>query len=124
MKGEVRDNVKAGVLEPLVSKVKSFKSALEASTSLLRIDDRVRFLRVCGLLAFASRSMLSLTFARRSLSRLNRGDRMMVMDTRVLFLDRQTKKLVAHPSSVDLKASITMFHQSLRSSRVGREGDS
>jgi T-complex protein 1 subunit alpha len=29
-KGEVRDNVKAGVLEPMVSKVKSLKSALEA----------------------------------------------------------------------------------------------
>ena len=42
MKGDVRDNVKAGVLEPLMSKVKSFKSALEACTALLRIDDRVR----------------------------------------------------------------------------------
>lgn len=41
MKGEVRDNVKAGVLEPMVSKVKSLKSALEACTALLRIDDRV-----------------------------------------------------------------------------------
>ena len=41
VKGEVRDNIKAGVLEPMVSKVKSFKSALEASTALLRIDDRV-----------------------------------------------------------------------------------
>ena len=41
-KGEVRDNVKAGVLEPMVSKVKSLKSALEACTALLRIDDRVR----------------------------------------------------------------------------------
>lgn len=42
MKGEVRDNVKAGVLEPMLSKVKSLKSALEACTALLRIDDRVR----------------------------------------------------------------------------------
>ena len=41
-KGEVRDNIKAGVLEPSTSKIKSFKSALEASTALLRIDDRVR----------------------------------------------------------------------------------
>ncbi|KDE04440.1 T-complex protein 1 subunit alpha [Microbotryum lychnidis-dioicae p1A1 Lamole] len=40
-KGELRDNVQAGVLEPMVSKVKSFKSALEASTALLRIDDRI-----------------------------------------------------------------------------------
>lgn len=42
-KGEVRDNIKAGVMEPMISKVKSFKSALEAATSLLRIDDRVSF---------------------------------------------------------------------------------
>jgi len=42
MKGEVRDNVKAGVLEPMISKIKSLKSALEACTALLRIDDRVR----------------------------------------------------------------------------------
>ncbi|GAA5848165.1 hypothetical protein JCM8547_004429 [Rhodosporidiobolus lusitaniae] len=40
-KGEVRDNVKAGVLEPMVSKIKSLKSALEACTALLRIDDRI-----------------------------------------------------------------------------------
>nr|AQT40871.1 T-complex protein 1 subunit alpha [Glaciozyma antarctica] len=40
-KGEVRDNIKAGVLEPSTSKIKSFKSALEASTALLRIDDRI-----------------------------------------------------------------------------------
>lgn len=40
-KGELRDNIKAGVLEPMISKIKSLKSALEACTSLLRIDDRV-----------------------------------------------------------------------------------
>lgn len=39
MKGEVVDNVKMGVLEPTISKVRSLKSALEAATSLLRIDD-------------------------------------------------------------------------------------
>lgn len=39
----MRDNIKAGVLEPMISKIKSFKSALEASTALLRIDDRVSF---------------------------------------------------------------------------------
>lgn len=43
MKGEVRDNIKAGVLEPTVSKVRSLKSALEAATSLLRIDDGTCF---------------------------------------------------------------------------------
>ncbi|KAL7410693.1 putative t-complex protein 1 alpha subunit (tcp-1-alpha) [Mrakia frigida] len=42
MKGEVIDNVKAGVLEPTISKVRSLKSALEAATSLLRIDDAIQ----------------------------------------------------------------------------------
>ncbi|KAJ1032755.1 hypothetical protein NDA16_000776 [Ustilago loliicola] len=41
LNGQVRDNLKAGVLEPTVSKVRSFKSALEAATSLLRIDDAI-----------------------------------------------------------------------------------
>ncbi|CAO1618678.1 unnamed protein product [Parajaminaea phylloscopi] len=38
LNGQVRDNLRAGVLEPTVSKVRSLKSALEAATSLLRID--------------------------------------------------------------------------------------
>ncbi|CDZ97282.1 t-complex protein alpha subunit (tcp-1-alpha) [Phaffia rhodozyma] len=42
MKGEVRDNLKAGILEPTISKVRSLKSALEAATSLLRIDDAIQ----------------------------------------------------------------------------------
>lgn len=37
LRGEVRDNVRAGVLEPAVSKIRSLKSSLEAATSLLRI---------------------------------------------------------------------------------------
>jgi T-complex protein 1 subunit alpha len=41
LKGEVRDNLKAGVLEPTVSKVKSMKAAIEAATALLRIDDSI-----------------------------------------------------------------------------------
>jgi len=41
LKGEVRDNVRAGVLEPTVSKIRSLKSSLEAATSLLRIDDAI-----------------------------------------------------------------------------------
>jgi TCP-1/cpn60 chaperonin family len=41
LNGEVRDNVKAGVLEPTVSKVRSLKSAFEAAVSLLRIDDAI-----------------------------------------------------------------------------------
>lgn len=36
LEGTVKDNVKAGVLEPSMSKIRSFKSALEAATSLLR----------------------------------------------------------------------------------------
>ena len=41
LNGEVRDNVKAGVLEPTMSKVRSLKSAFEAAVSLLRIDDAI-----------------------------------------------------------------------------------
>ena len=39
--GTVRDNLRAGVLEPTVSKVRSLKSSLETATSLLRIDDAI-----------------------------------------------------------------------------------
>ncbi|KAI6109774.1 T-complex protein 1 [Pisolithus sp. B1] len=42
LKGDVRDNVSAGVLEPTLSKVKSLKSAYEAAISLLRIDDAIQ----------------------------------------------------------------------------------
>ncbi|KAH9842894.1 T-complex protein 1 [Rhodofomes roseus] len=42
LKGEVRDNVTAGILEPTVSKVRSLKSAFEAAVSLLRIDDAIQ----------------------------------------------------------------------------------
>jgi T-complex protein 1 subunit alpha len=41
LNGEIIDNRKAGVLEPTISKIKSLKSALEAATSLLRIDDSI-----------------------------------------------------------------------------------
>ncbi len=41
LNGQVRDNVTAGVLEPVVSKVRSLKSAFEAAVSLLRIDDAI-----------------------------------------------------------------------------------
>ena len=41
LNGQVRDSVKAGVLEPTISKVRSLRSALEASQSLLRIDDSI-----------------------------------------------------------------------------------
>lgn len=42
LNGSVRDNVKAGVLEPTMSKIKSLKSAFEAAVSLLRIDDAIQ----------------------------------------------------------------------------------
>ncbi|WVQ74595.1 T-complex protein 1 subunit alpha [Cryptococcus sp. DSM 104548] len=42
LNGEVIDNKQAGVLEPTISKIKSLKSALEAATSLLRIDDSIQ----------------------------------------------------------------------------------
>nr|WCZ58601.1 T-complex protein 1 subunit alpha [Andalucia godoyi] len=42
VKGEVRDNLKAGVLEPAMSKVKSIQFAVEACISIMRIDDFVK----------------------------------------------------------------------------------
>ncbi|XP_013776071.1 T-complex protein 1 subunit alpha-like [Limulus polyphemus] len=40
--GSVRDNKKAGVLEPAVSKIKSLKFATEAAITILRIDDLIK----------------------------------------------------------------------------------
>ncbi|KAJ3318490.1 T-complex protein 1 subunit alpha [Blyttiomyces sp. JEL0837] len=42
IKGTVRDNLKAGVLEPAISKLKSLKAATEAAIALLRIDDMIK----------------------------------------------------------------------------------
>ncbi|KAI9292045.1 T-complex protein 1 subunit alpha [Neoconidiobolus thromboides FSU 785] len=42
IKGELRDNVKAGVLEPAMSKIKSLRAATEAAISILRIDDLIK----------------------------------------------------------------------------------
>ncbi|XP_072394087.1 T-complex protein 1 subunit alpha [Diabrotica undecimpunctata] len=42
MEGTVRDNRKAGVLEPTMSKVKSLKFATEAAITILRIDDMIK----------------------------------------------------------------------------------
>lgn len=39
--GKVRNNLKAGVLEPALSKIKSLKFATEAAISILRIDDMI-----------------------------------------------------------------------------------
>lgn len=40
--GDLRDNKQAGVLEPLISKVKSLKFATEAAITILRIDDMIK----------------------------------------------------------------------------------
>jgi T-complex protein 1 subunit alpha len=40
--GVVRDNRKAGVLEPAISKIKSLKFATEAAITILRIDDMIK----------------------------------------------------------------------------------
>lgn len=37
--GKVRNNLKAGVLEPAMSKVKAIQFATEAAITILRIDD-------------------------------------------------------------------------------------
>lgn len=42
IKGEIRDNIKAGVLEPAMSKIKMLKAATEAAISILRIDDWIK----------------------------------------------------------------------------------
>jgi len=42
MNGKVRNNLKAGVLEPAMSKVKALKFATEAAVTILRIDDMIK----------------------------------------------------------------------------------
>jgi T-complex protein 1 subunit alpha len=42
MKGIVRNNLDAGVLEPSMSKIRSLKSAVEACISILRIDTAIK----------------------------------------------------------------------------------
>jgi T-complex protein 1 subunit alpha len=42
LNGKVRNNLKAGVLEPGMSKVKSLKFATEAAITILRIDDMIK----------------------------------------------------------------------------------
>ena len=41
VRGEVRDNLAAGVVEPAISKIKSLRFATEAAITILRIDDRI-----------------------------------------------------------------------------------
>ncbi|TPX31551.1 hypothetical protein SmJEL517_g05144 [Synchytrium microbalum] len=42
IKGTLRDNLKEGILEPAMSKIKSLKAATEAAIALLRIDDMIK----------------------------------------------------------------------------------
>lgn len=42
IKGEVRDNLHAGVVEPALSKIKSLRFATEAAVSIMRIDDLIK----------------------------------------------------------------------------------
>lgn len=42
IEGIVKDNRKAGVLEPTISKIKSLKFATEAAITILRIDDMIK----------------------------------------------------------------------------------
>ncbi|KAL7507359.1 hypothetical protein ACHAXN_004549 [Cyclotella atomus] len=41
IEGSIRDNLKAGVVEPAISKIKSLRFATEAAITILRIDDRI-----------------------------------------------------------------------------------
>lgn len=41
-KGKVVDQIKAGVLEPSMSKVKQLKSAVEACIAIMRIDTLIK----------------------------------------------------------------------------------
>ena len=40
--GKVRNNLEKGILEPMVSKIKSLKFATEAAICILRIDDMIK----------------------------------------------------------------------------------
>ena len=42
LNGKIRNNYRAGVFEPAISKVKSLKFATEAAITILRIDDLIR----------------------------------------------------------------------------------
>jgi T-complex protein 1 subunit alpha len=42
LNGKVRNSIKAGVLEPALSKIKSIRFATEAAVAILRIDDAIK----------------------------------------------------------------------------------
>jgi T-complex protein 1 subunit alpha len=45
IKGVVRNNVEAGVIEPSMSKVKIIQFATEAAITILRIDDMIKLFK-------------------------------------------------------------------------------
>lgn len=49
VKGELRDNLAAGVVEPAISKIKSLRFATEAAITILRIDDRITVTETGGM---------------------------------------------------------------------------
>jgi len=42
LNGKVRNNLEAGVLEPMVAKIKCIRFATEAAITILRIDDMIK----------------------------------------------------------------------------------
>lgn len=42
LNGKPRNNLKAGVLEPMISKINSIRFATEAAITILRIDDLIK----------------------------------------------------------------------------------
>ena len=42
LKGQLRNNLDAGVVEPAISKIKSLRFATEAAITILRIDDLIK----------------------------------------------------------------------------------
>lgn len=42
LNGKPRNNLKAGVLEPMISKINSIRFATEAAITILRIDDMIK----------------------------------------------------------------------------------
>lgn len=45
LKGTVRNNLEAGVIEPAMSKVKIIQFATEAAITILRIDDMIKLVK-------------------------------------------------------------------------------
>ena len=81
LKGEVRDNVSAGVLEPTMSKVRSLKSAFEAAVSLLRIDDAIQVVPGENVLIFCFQPLTAFQSHNRSVMDMDTSSRVVVLVT-------------------------------------------